>query len=1306
VSGLDGSRTEPAIASGKGAYEQRDAVLCMRVYLFGAPRAEWAGQMVVLPRRQCRALLFRLAASADPLPREGLQFLLWPDLPDAEGRRNLTHLLTHLRRNLPDPDILSTPGDRVALDAARTWVDAREFARLCVAPEPLHLAALRQAISLYRGPFLDGFYLGAASPEFDSWNAQERYAHERTYLEALQSLIDEAEVQESLEEAISLAERYLAQDQLAEEMHRRLMALYVRAGQRTRALRQYERCVAALQQDLGVGPLQETQALHRSILKGDPKPAATPAGPPMRLSILPSLQTPLVGREDVLEVLGHGLARARSGQGGAWLISGESGIGKSRLLQEFVAGGASRSTTLGVCGHEAERSLPYGPLVEALWPYTEAIEQLSALDPIQRAELARLLPNLRPEAAPRSPTTGAQRSPSQRVDAGLLVEPTIATPGQQQLRLFQAFASAMQGLAARNPPLILCLDDLHWADSATLTWLSYFVRQIKHAAVMIVGAYRPEEAASLAPLRAELRRQGMGHELALRALTHPDVVRLVTHLGGRGPVAEHLSTQLHQQTGGNPFFLLETIRAMFEAGALRQDEGGRISVASGAISHVLRQNEQIPLTDSVQQAIRDRLARLDASPRQVLEAGAVLGYRFTLELLQATSARLEEEVVDAVEILLARQLFSEQEQNYVFNHEIIRTLIYRDLSSGRRQLLHRRAGEALQRLRPADIATLAWHYEQGEGATDRAVGYLLQAGDRARSVYAYEQASQCYQRAVALLKERGETVRAARVCMTLGLTAHLAMDFPRAHQAYADGFTLWHSEPAPAKHQPAPHALRGDWGSPVTFDPTIAGDAASAGIVDQLFTGLVELTPDMEVVPALARRWQVQENGCAYTFYLRDDALWSDGTPVTAADFVCAWRRVLDPRNRSLSASLLYDIRGGRAFHRGEIDNPRLLGLCALDETTLQVELEGPAGYFPHLLTCCATYPVPHHRVEADGSAWANPDRLVTNGPFRLDAWTPERHLRLIRQGHWAGAASGNVESVDLVLSLDQDAKLALYEQDELDVFGLWEFPALQAASGVTAWEAARQRHAGEYLTVPRLQVHYLGLNTTRPPLDDPRVRQALIRAVDREALAGVALRGYSAPATGGLIPPGMPAHTPEIGLPYDPAQARRLLAEAGYPGGAGLGALSVHSYRPPSVASAFLLDAWRDNLGVEAQWKQTDTARFFQLLAEDPPHLFSLGTMADYPDPHDLLRTGSHVRHTHWRDATYLDLVERAGRSTNQEERLQLYRQADQLLVQGAAVMPLLYSRLHLLIKPWVTHYPIAPLKAWYWKDVVIERH
>ena len=153
MSGLDGAWAASPILSTTSAAAERDPARSMRIYLLGAPRIEWAGSALVLPRRQCRALLFRLAASPDALPREGLQFLFWPDLPDAEARRNLTHLLTHLRRNLPDADLVSTPGDRVALDPARTWVDVREFVRLCAIPEPVAARCLAPGLVALPRPF-------------------------------------------------------------------------------------------------------------------------------------------------------------------------------------------------------------------------------------------------------------------------------------------------------------------------------------------------------------------------------------------------------------------------------------------------------------------------------------------------------------------------------------------------------------------------------------------------------------------------------------------------------------------------------------------------------------------------------------------------------------------------------------------------------------------------------------------------------------------------------------------------------------------------------------------------------------------------------------------------------------------------------------------------------------------------------------------------------------------------------------------------------------------------------------------------
>jgi ABC-type oligopeptide transport system substrate-binding subunit len=538
--------------------------------------------------------------------------------------------------------------------------------------------------------------------------------------------------------------------------------------------------------------------------------------------------------------------------------------------------------------------------------------------------------------------------------------------------------------------------------------------------------------------------------------------------------------------------------------------------------------------------------------------------------------------------------------------------------------------------------------------------------------------------------------------MKLGLTYHTAFQFEESREAYEKGFALWQRAAqvgSPVPPPPAPHAFRVAWiAPPRTLDPPMARETSSSGVISQLFSGLVELSPKMAVVPDLARAWEVVEGGRKYVFHLRDDAHWSDGTAVTAADFEYAWKRALDPVTQSPCASLLYDVRGAAAFHQGEVSDPDSVGVWALDEVTLVVELKGPTGYFPHLLAHVVTYPVPRHVVQAHSEAWTKVRNIVTNGPFRVESWHPGESMVLVRNPEYHGRFRGNVGRVELPLLADPSAKLELYEADGLDILRLLDLSPLEM-------DRARQRQAGEYVSVPWLFTWYVGLDVSRPPFNDPRVRRAFVLATDREALADVVLKGSAVPATGGFVPPGMPGHSAGIGLSYDPQRARQLLTEAGYPGGRGFPVLDAFTFSWHGIEEVPQAD-WREDLGVEIAWETMEAGVFWDRLDREPPHVFLSAWVADYPDPDSFLRASPARLHTGWRNEAYERLVEEARRVTDQGERMKLYRQADGILVDEAAIMPIIYGRLNMLVKPWVRKYPTSAITGWFWKDVLIEPH
>jgi DNA-binding SARP family transcriptional activator len=699
------------------------------VYLLGPPYVEWAGHVLPISRRQVRAILYYLATHLQPRPREHLIYLFWPDIPDSRARRNLSHLLTHLRCNLPTPEVLLIADDQVALDPQRSWSDTVAFQQLHHASLLAHRAeSLRQAVDLYRGPFLASFSL-PTSPEFEAWATLERCAWERRYLETLAALVEGHMTRGNHQAAIDCARRYLAVDDLNEDMHRRLIELYAAAGDRGAAVRQFEQCALTLERELGTSPLLGTRTAYQMTISGRLPPRQPGATVPPTWTTLPTLEVPLIGRTEALRHLQEAYDCARLGRGRLVLISGEPGIGKTRLLQHFVTSQADKASAVVSAGHEAERAMPYWPLVEALRPYLPHIGQaMPGMEPVYLSELARLWPELE----------------SWLPD---LPAPPPLEPEQARTRMFRAMSCWLLSLAAWRPPLILCLDDLHWADEATLAWLGYLARQIRRAPLLVLGAYRCEAGAAVNTLRAELARLGLLEEVSLEALSRSEVLDLIRHVSGQSEQAEQLSQRLYQETGGNPFFLLETLRAIAEAKAGRQaGTGWDITGNESSLDC-----PELPLPNTVCEAIRARLGNLSPQAHQVLEAGAVLGRRFSFELACVTSGRRQHETVEALDELEARHMLVGAKRGYQFKHDLFRKVVYRDLSCGRRLLLHRRAGEALRKLRPGDAASLAWHFEQAE-ELGLAARYALQAGLAAKAVFAHAEARAFFDQALACLE--------------------------------------------------------------------------------------------------------------------------------------------------------------------------------------------------------------------------------------------------------------------------------------------------------------------------------------------------------------------------------------------------------------------------------------------------------------------------------------------------------------------------------------------------------------------------
>ncbi|MCP4164315.1 MAG: AAA family ATPase, partial [Chloroflexi bacterium] len=265
------------------------------------------------------------------MPREQLAFLFWPDTPDATARRNLTQRLSMLRHDLPAPELLQTTKTQVQLDPERCWSDVVEFSRLSARGDSKgNLDEMQEAVSLYRGPYLDGFSL-PKNAEFERWLCDRRQVYERLFLNTLLALVEGHSVGGAYEPAIAAARRYLAVDELDENVHRRLIQFYAASGNPNAALRQYEHCVMVLERQLGVTPQAETDALYQAVLAGK-RPRLQSEAVHLDWHTHSGLELPLLGREDAMQELLHAYRSARTGQGQFVLVSGEPGIGKTRLI--------------------------------------------------------------------------------------------------------------------------------------------------------------------------------------------------------------------------------------------------------------------------------------------------------------------------------------------------------------------------------------------------------------------------------------------------------------------------------------------------------------------------------------------------------------------------------------------------------------------------------------------------------------------------------------------------------------------------------------------------------------------------------------------------------------------------------------------------------------------------------------------------------------------------------------------------------------------------------------------------------------
>ncbi len=479
------------------------------------------------------------------------------------------------------------------------------------------------------------------------------------------------------------------------------------------------------------------------------------------------------------------------------------------------------------------------------------------------------------------------------------------------------------------------------------------------------------------------------------------------------------------------------------------------------------------------------------------------------------------------------------------------------------------------------------------------------------------------------------------------------------------------------------------------LDPQLATSVGEFNVLLALFEGLTDLDPStLEPVPAIAERWETSADNRTWTFHLSATARWSDGRPLTAQDFVASWRRLLSPGLAADYATLLYCLTGAEDFHRGRTADFAQVGVTARDERTLQLRVTHPTPELPAILALPPLFPVPLHVIEKTGvvdrrgNAWTKPATFVGNGPFRPTRWQFGQQIDAERSSTYRDAAAVRLRGVHFQLTENLETEERMFRAGQLHVV------SALATGRVAEW---RDQRSPALRTVPYFGTDFLRVNVSRPPLGDPRIRRALALAIDREQLAARVLLGTKSPAPT-LVPSGFPGYAAPAGQTLALTEARRLLAEAGFPGGRGLRPLQIlyNSSDQHRVVFEAVQEMWRRDLGLRIELANQEDKMARQARKLGDYDLIRSSWTADYSDPLtflDVFTSANGNNHTRWANSGYDCLVAAARETADPAARNATLARAEALLLTEAPIIPLYHYTNFYLVHPAVRGWSGNPM-------------
>ncbi len=471
---------------------------------------------------------------------------------------------------------------------------------------------------------------------------------------------------------------------------------------------------------------------------------------------------------------------------------------------------------------------------------------------------------------------------------------------------------------------------------------------------------------------------------------------------------------------------------------------------------------------------------------------------------------------------------------------------------------------------------------------------------------------------------------------------------------------------------------------PPSLDPSLATDTTSAKVINNIFEGLVHLDNDGNPFPGAAESWEASADGLVYTFHLRGTDKWTNGDTVTSMDFKNAWTRILDPATAADYAYMLYQVKGATEFNggTGTVDD---LGIDATDPNTLVVTLTSPAPWFVPMMNHQAFFPIPKATVDEFGDKWTEPANIVTNGPYNLTEWNHDSDILLQKWDGWRDAATVTLTTVKMTMINEDTTAVAAFENGEIDV-----------QDSLPTADMPRLKALPQYKMFATLGTYYYGFNTKHAPLDDVKVRKALALAIDRQAIIDNVGQADQKPATS-ITPPGMPGFDVMVQdflkPTADTEAAKALLAEAGFPDGAGMPEVVIYyntSEGHAAIATA-VQSMWKD-IGVNATIKNMEWKQYLDFVQNnDDVMVYRMGWIADFADAYnflDLFRTESGNNYTRWGSAAYDKALDDSLMATDDAARWDLYTQAEKIASDEMPIAPIYWYTNPDLVQDWVEGY------------------